>query len=338
MFNFSILFFGLLNFAHAAGDGSLIGNGGNTVFCTPSKQAVFKGFYTLDYLLDYRTSGPYSETVEVKSWEESFARIEKGLLHLSPVLAKSFHDFSENILTGKVSSGRLWIPWDLTDVLIDDQEITQRLPDNCYRAPQQPDLHQTVVRSYGRQSVEYRFQKNILENLRFESPLQFSFFIVHEWLWDFTQDVRSLRRLNWILHSKEFDSLSEQEWQDFFERTQFFNRQLPVCHRSAMMKDQILKAIGKTCDKIDSEDLAQVKSLDLSSLPTGYAFRSGDFSGLYALRTLDLRNSPGVLEQLTPFAFKDLLNLEVILAKGSGFEKLPEHLREGARGARVRVD
>lgn len=335
MWFFNLLFIGFLNLSHAGGDGSLIGNGGNTVFCKPQGNSDFQGFYTLDYLLDFHTSGPYSNLVQITNWDESKLRIEKGLLRLSPLLAKSFQEYTKNILMNQSHAGRIWLPWDLTDTLIDDQEITQRLPDNCYRNQNKPDLHQTVVRSYGARNVEYRYQKDILENLRKQSPLQFSFFIVHEWLWDFTQDVRSLRRLNWILHSTEFENLDLEMWKNFSERTHFFNRQLPVCHRSPAIQDQIVKLIGKSCENILLTDLTNIQSLDLSSLPTNYIFRSGDFSGFLALRTLSLRNNPNILDQLPPYAFTDLINLEIIYNDGSGFNKFPDHLLEGPRRVRL---
>lgn len=337
MLLFSFLFLGLFNESQArGGDGSLIGNGGNTVMCRYEAGAEFQGFFTLDYLLDFRQSGPYSQTVPVASWEDSRARIAQGLARLSPVLAKSFQEYAENILSDHVSLGRRWMPWDLTGTLIDDQEITQRLPANCYLDPKTLDLRQTVVRRYGYDKVEYLYQQDILENLRLHNPLQFSFFMVHEWLWDFTQDVRSLRRLNWILHSEEFATLKTSDWEIFFERTQFFNRHLPVCHRSVAVKTQLWFQTGKACDYITLEDISKIQTLDLSNLPAGYVFRSGDFSGLFSLRTLDLSGSPGIIEQLPPFAFADLLNLQTIFAKGSGFTELPEHLKEGPRAVQVR--
>jgi hypothetical protein len=333
MWLFSLFLWASMNSAQAhGGDGTLVGNGGNTLYCQPGPQADFAGYYTLDYVLDFRSSGNFSKLVTAASWEASKERLAQNLERFSPVLKKSFVDFADHILKDEVAAGRAWRPWDLRSVLIDDQQITRRLPGNCYvttGAGSVPDLHQTVVRRYSAQAVEYLYQQDILENLRLQDPLQFSFFIVHEWLWDFTENVRDLRQLNWILHSEDLATLKPEALNDFFVRTQFFSRDLPACNRSPAVKAQLETQSHLPCEKITDANLAQVEALDLSNLPKDYIFRAGDLSRLYGLKTLNLQQNPGVLEALPPYAFMDLLNLEKILAKGSGFTELPEHLNQG---------
>ncbi|MBK9322843.1 MAG: hypothetical protein IPM97_07865 [Bdellovibrionaceae bacterium] len=298
----------------------------------------FSGFYTLDYLLDFRQTGEFSKLAQVPDWEASRDRISQGLKRLSPVLMKSFLDFTQSVMAKNVVKGREWIRWDLSKTLIDDQEISRRLPINCYKSDKLTlNLFQTVVRSYGSTAVEYRYQNDILENLRLQNPLQFSFFIVHEWLWDFTQNVSDLRRLNWVLHSEGFNVLEPEVWDRFFVRTQFFNRNLPVCHRSEAVKYQLEKVTGLACQHIKDEDLEKIESLELSALPRDYVFRSGDFARLYSLRSLGLNHNPQILDRIPPYSFNDLLNLEVVYALGSGFDKLPTDLADGAAKAKVRT-
>lgn len=337
MLLFNILFLALSNFSWATGgDGTLVGNGGNVVLCQAGATRKFAGFYTLDYLLDYRETGEFSKLAPVPGWEASRDRIAQGLKRLSPVLMKSFLDFSQSVMTKKAVTGREWIPWDLSKTLIDDQKISRRLPANCYKSDMRNlNLFQTVVRSYGSSSVEYRYQKEILENLSLQSPLQFSFFIVHEWLWDFTQNVSDLRRLNWVLHSEAFNTLEPEMWDRFFVRTQFFNRNLPACHRSEAVKNQLEKATGLSCQDIKDEDLGKIENLELSALPLDYVFRSGDFARLYSLRSIGLNHNPQILDRIPPYDFNDLLNLELVSAFGSGFDKLPADLAEGAAKAKV---
>ncbi len=325
-------------FAESDGGGGLVGNGGNTVFCTDRSGAKFSGLYTLDFLLDYRTSGPLAKLAEVPTWESSQQRILKNLLRFSPVLATSFSEFTSQVMNPQSRAGRKWTSFDLKGTLINDQEISKRLPENCYKTvdgKELPDLRQTVVRRYLAHEIEYLYDREILSHLASDRPLQFSFFIVHEWLWDFTQDVRELRRLNWILHSELSNTLSPEELSAFFLRSGFFNRYLPVCHRSQALRSAIEARLQKPCDKIAQDELTHIKTLDLTATPPQEVFRSGDFSGLYGLEQLLLGSNPGLLNRMPPYPFVDLLNLNLLDLRGSVLGEVPSHWLEGPRAAKI---
>lgn len=330
---------GIAAAAAAGNDGSLVGNGGVTIACHQTPGAAFVGYFTLDYLLDYRTEGPLAQLAPVASWEQSRRRLQVQLQRLSPVLAQSFADFSSQILQQREVRGRVWTPFDLTRIDSGDQEINRNLPPNCY-VPKAgglaPDVRQTALRRYLTSTVQYLYQKDILETQLTRQPLQFSFFMVHEWLWDFTESVQSLRDVNWLLHSTSLESLTPEGLNGLFQRMGFFNRSLPVCHRSVHVRGAIERALQRRCDQITDPQLAGIVELSLPALGVNPGFRSGDFSRLYNLKRLDLSMNPGVVAILPPYAFTDLLNLEELNLRDSFTGKLPEHLREGPRLVRVR--
>jgi hypothetical protein len=64
------------------------------------------------------------------------------------------------------------------------------------------DVMQTVIRTERPDATIYEFDPKILsEFIEFE-PLQYPFLLVHEWLWDLTQDVQIIRDINRFLHSE----------------------------------------------------------------------------------------------------------------------------------------
>ncbi|MES3037838.1 MAG: hypothetical protein V4736_08025, partial [Bdellovibrionota bacterium] len=54
----------------------------------------------------------------------------------------------------------------------------------------------------------------LLKKLENQGPLQMSFLIVHEWLWKFTSNPDSNRRLNYLLHSSVLEKWSTTEWEN----------------------------------------------------------------------------------------------------------------------------
>jgi hypothetical protein len=332
-----VSFFALLAFdpAAAGGDGSLVGNGGDLLFCRQTPNSEFNGFYTLDYVLDYRSQGEFSELALVHSWEQSRDRILNNLERISPPMAASFREFALSVF-GSIAQ-RTWIAADLTTTDVPDEEIDKSLPANCYKdASTELNLAQTVVRRYGETKVEYLYDQDNLLRLKTERPLQFSFFIVHEWLWDFTTNSRDLRRFNWMLHSLSADRMQATDFSDFLLRGGFFNRFLPVCHRSELVRTEIEKSIGRTCNVISSRDLTTLTSLDLSSVKESNSMRVGDLSGLFQLRILDLSGSAAVLSNLAPYAFIDLVRLNELIVAQDAASEIPEHLREGPMRFTVR--
>jgi hypothetical protein len=62
-----------------------------------------------------------------------------------------------------------------------------------------------------------------IEAMEKTSPLQNSFLFLHEWLWNWTNDVADSRRLNVFLHSKRSRTLSPSEFKFTIEALGFSN-------------------------------------------------------------------------------------------------------------------
>jgi hypothetical protein len=82
-------------------------------------------------------------------------------------------------------------------------------------------LSQAVVRvkrySYKNSSskIIFYYNRTVFAGIR---PLELSFIQVHEWLWNFTNDINAIRRINYFIHSNLFDEYSAQETKEFFKQ------------------------------------------------------------------------------------------------------------------------
>jgi hypothetical protein len=64
-------------------------------------------------------------------------------------------------------------------------------------------LSQVVVREPRPPLTIYNYDKALLEKLKV-SKMQYSFMLVHEWLWDYLDNAPAIRDTNGYLHSEEF--------------------------------------------------------------------------------------------------------------------------------------
>ena len=58
----------------------------------------------------------------------------------------------------------------------------------------------------------YKFVPDLVDQLKSENPIQLSFLLIHEWLWDFSSHVDRNRRINYWLHSDRLESWTREEW------------------------------------------------------------------------------------------------------------------------------
>jgi len=315
-----------LHFAQVAvSDGTLIGNGGDAVSCTPSPHSPFEGLYVLDYLLEYRSQGQRANLAPVNSWELSRQRIVAELSRLAPALGNSFDEFSQYALKPQPHRGRRWQKHPLTHIDIRDEEILRLLPPNCYSVStdKRPSLHQAVVRSYLSPLVVYHFDPEVISILQSERPLQFSFLMVHEWLWDFTENVSALRKLNWLLHSSQLNEFDPKDLSDFFQHHRFFDREIPLCQRSPAIQSRIEAQLKNDCSKIEITEFRNLQRLDMTSLKLDENLWPGDFSGFYGLRELDLSKSHKILERLSFRGFESLINLRKLSLNSTSTKSVP---------------
>lgn len=196
--------------------GQDVGNGGDVVDCVASSDSPFQGTYSLDYLVTYQESNLNQDIVKVASISESLGQLRKLLSEKLPEYIQSFDEFSKLILNKDILKPRIWeeAPFGLID--IHDENLISLVPTNC-RVNNTLRITQAVVRqtSYftgvSDEKLIYKYVPKIFQKLEKESPLQLSFVLIHEWLWDLSHNVDRNRRLNRFFHSQEFQSLSKDQ-------------------------------------------------------------------------------------------------------------------------------
>jgi len=194
---------------------SEVGNGGDVVYCEKSEVNPFFGHMSLDYLATFQRGNNNEDVIDVDSWEISRHRILSVLDKKHPGLAKSFRLFlSFRGNSNDYSLIRVWEEsgFGLTD--LKDESLVNRLPENCLNVENgEPKVIQAVIRQAAKydEFIVYKFDPRILDHL--SSPLQLSFLLVHEWLWDTTKDVESIRRFNRILHSEAAETMSKEKFE-----------------------------------------------------------------------------------------------------------------------------
>lgn len=339
-----MVFFSLIDASIASG--SYVGNGGDTILCKSSPENNFQGHYTLDYLLEFRETklGP----LEITEFSQTIDRINLFLRQKYPELLSHFNHFIEAVRANQAIHGRLWIEEESKLIDIEDEKIQKLIPVNCLEEKNgeyRLKLHQTVIREAIKDPIIYHYDKKILEELEVRNPLQYSFFIIHEWLWDLTRDVRSVRTLNWLIHSEELHKMTRTELSMMFDRFDVFKVKLNFCERSTLVKN----LFNQSCESVDLKKLAEVKSINFTTLPIS-PFRMGDFYGfgrvedlsmqglnlksydllprlfypLYTLKSLDL--SYNKLELISDEVTLDLVNLKKLDLSHNLFKSIPHSL------------
>lgn len=192
-----------------------VGNGGDAILCRKSTDNKLEGSYSLDYIVTLKDIQGEDGLAAVKSWANSAERIYNLLLVKAPTLAPYFQDFRENVFNTDYSKSKVWEPTPFGLIEIDDQNITSLIPENC-KTDGKTQLTQAVIREFQsysgaeRDHVIYKYDPAIVSSLDQQSPLQLSFLMVHEWLWDLSQNVDRNRRINRFLHSKEIETMAPE--------------------------------------------------------------------------------------------------------------------------------
>lgn len=191
-----------------------IGNGGDGIICKPSPDNDLNGTYALDYVLTRTVVRGDDGLAAVKSWQDSAKRILALLTKNVPTLAPSFQEFTKLVYNTDYSQMRVWesAPYGLVD--LNDQKITSLIPPNCVAPGGKVQVIQAVIRLYQSFSgakpgyFVYKYFPQIVADLDLQAPIQLSFLMVHEWLWDHSTNVDRNRRINRFLHSREIETLT----------------------------------------------------------------------------------------------------------------------------------
>lgn len=206
--------------SHAAfaGGSAVVGNGGQTLFCDLPNHSEGLSEYSLDYVAE--ALGREKEIAPVRSVEESLARISQLISRdpdAIPHLAFLFRMFQADLYnTTDDSRYNYWEADHRGTEVTDDQNLARPLPDSCLVKNGRPQLHQAFRRIGARytghktETTVYHFDPVIIERLK-KRPLQLSFLLVHEWLWNVTGDVRLNRKINFFLHSIAFTHMTPRD-------------------------------------------------------------------------------------------------------------------------------
>ncbi|MCX6118370.1 MAG: hypothetical protein NT027_12565 [Proteobacteria bacterium] len=192
-------------------------DGGDQISCTKSADNEFAGAYTLDYFLTLDES----KHPQLPDWEAYRDRIQSQLSIKFPELAESFRKYTQDLLKSSDAQYRIWksIPSSELEDLSDEQvQSSQRkIPHNCLDLSGKPNLRQLVRREVlylpdvAERKIFYFYDKQAMEELRVKSPLQFSYIVVHEWLWDFVGSAWANRIVNHVFQSESLTDLSASE-------------------------------------------------------------------------------------------------------------------------------
>ncbi len=204
--------------------GGYVGNGGDAVLCRTVETNPFSGYYSLDYLAQYQGE---NELITVNSLEDSLVRIENQLQKNIPELYESFKLFHSNLFNvADASQIHLWerAPFGLVD--LKDEKLLTAIPENCLDSGRL-SVVQAAIRVSPLVSGRplgyylYKYVPEVVVKLQQTNPLQVSFLIVHEWLWQYSDSVDRNRRVNYWLHSKVFQSNSRAESLKYLEGVGF---------------------------------------------------------------------------------------------------------------------
>lgn len=228
--------------SHNAHAGGAVGNGGDAIVCRSSKQNNFAGYYSLDYLAKYQTD---LEIIQAKSFDQALDRIEKGLKEKLPELAKNFREYRQNLFNKTdFTKKQIWeeSPFGLVD--LKDEALVDLLPENCTESGKAYVIQAAIrqppaISGLPEYKVKYKFVSKVIEELKKQNPVQLSFLVLHEWLWDFSKNVERNRKINYWLHSINLEKWTRAEWQANLNGIGFAlpGRKIPVWEESICQPD-----------------------------------------------------------------------------------------------------
>ncbi len=179
------LFFSL----QAFGLGGEVGNGGDVIECAGRPMGEPPGLYTLDYLL----APPQAALAAVP-----LEKIQSLLLRLYPPLGRHLKEFVRLIENTDATEMYVWSanPFGLVD--IDDEAVIAILPPECGSGPTKR-WQQVVVQQEVGQKRLLTYDSKLFARLRLD-PVQYSYLIIHEWLWSMSKSATQVRMANQVFH------------------------------------------------------------------------------------------------------------------------------------------
>lgn len=208
--------------------GGTVQNGGDAMVCGDTYWIVARSpeaktrFYSMDYVYEVEDGVDPKSLVKVKNWSESWRRIAVIIGRLSPRLEVDFREFTES--TSYIGSeenipkkaAKRWRSLASRNGFSAPAAPFKKVPRGCVLVPPngQPswlEWYQIITRVYdpSKKTIEYQYDPSAIQKMA--TPMQFSFLMVHEWLWTLTEDPKVSRKVNSFLHGKEIDQMGGAE-------------------------------------------------------------------------------------------------------------------------------
>lgn len=203
------------------GSGTIVDNGGDKLTCGTGTGHQFSGDYTLDYVVTFDPTLGISDDPATADWTASRARIEQFLADKMPSALDSFRSYADLLGSSDDAQARIWKASALGLSDLRDEGLIQQLPAHCIHTNDAgikvPNITQMVRRreisTAATRKVFYYYDHAEFEKLKRELPLQASYLIVHEWLWDFTNSPWVNRTINRLIHSKQAEGMSRSAFE-----------------------------------------------------------------------------------------------------------------------------
>jgi hypothetical protein len=203
------------------GSGTIVDNGGDKLTCRSGGSNPFQGDYTLDHIVTYDPTLGFQDDPQLPDWASHRARVETFLAEKLPAALPSFRSYADLLGSSDDAQARIWKASALGLTDLRDEGLIQQLPDHCLRTTSDgvrvPAITQMVrrreVTTASTRKIFYYYDHAEFEQMKRDLPLQASYLIVHEWLWDFTNSPWVNRTINRLIHSKKAESMSRSDFE-----------------------------------------------------------------------------------------------------------------------------
>ena len=200
------------------GEGSIVDNGGDIIHCRSQAGSAFSGDYNLDYVMTHNPAAP--DEPEEDTWPELRARTIRLISEKSPQMAASLVAYLDRLESSDQTQIRVWHGSTMGLSDLQDEGLLNQIAENCKtirNGKTVPDLMQMVRRRYledsGVNKVFYYYDHAKFQDLKNRLPLQFSYLVIHEWLWDYADSPWANRSVNHLIHSKSSEAMSPGQFQ-----------------------------------------------------------------------------------------------------------------------------
>ena len=197
---------------------STVDNGGDIITCASSASSPFEGIYTLDYVATYDAHIGTGDD-PTGSYEELISRLQTLVDAKLPELSSSLASYLSLVENGDESQARVWHGSVLSPANLNDEDLRHiTFTDNCKKTvggASLPNLTQMVDRRYRIDTdvlkIHYYYDYNRFQQMKSELPLQAAYLVLHEWLWDFSDNAWISRQINRLLQSRATESMSSND-------------------------------------------------------------------------------------------------------------------------------